>query len=146
MKKQSAIERFLSKIYTDLDDRSACWLWTAFKTPNGYGLFDKRGAHRFSYEYFVGPIPSGLDVSNVCRVRHCVNPKHLVAVTRKEAQKLGRGNGTKTHCAKGHKYSQTNTYRKGGRRLCRKCRRQNSQVHYQRNRTRRQAFLMGAPV
>lgn len=37
-------------------------------------------AHRFAYELFVGPIPSGYDIDHVCRNRRCVNPAHLEAV------------------------------------------------------------------
>jgi hypothetical protein len=36
-----------------------------------------RGAHRVSYEHYVGPIPKGLEIDHLCRVRHCVNPAHL---------------------------------------------------------------------
>ena len=29
------------------------------------------------YEWFVGPIPKGLQLDHLCRVPHCVNPAHL---------------------------------------------------------------------
>lgn len=65
-----------------------CWLWTGSLTWDGYGLFreDNRraGAHRFAYEYYVGPIPDGLHIDHLCRVRNCVNPGHLEAVTPEE--------------------------------------------------------------
>lgn len=39
------------------------------------------GAHRVAYELFVGPIPDGLELDHLCRVRNCINPDHLEAVT-----------------------------------------------------------------
>jgi hypothetical protein len=65
-----------------------CWLWTAGKTYNGYGMFGTAEcittAHRWSYMLYVGPIPDGLVVDHLCRVRNCVNPDHLEPVTHAE--------------------------------------------------------------
>ncbi|MBS69355.1 MAG: hypothetical protein CMK98_13615 [Pseudomonas sp.] len=117
-----------------------CWIWTAYIRPDGYGSFvtDTRAishevslAHRFSYELHFGPIPDGFDIDHLCRVRSCVNPAHLEAVT--HAVNCRRGiagavNGdrqrAKTHCPRGHEYNQENTYisRKSARE-CRRCRR-----------------------
>jgi hypothetical protein len=41
-------------------------------------------AHRYAYEWLIGPIPIGLDLDHLCRTRECVNPNHLEPVTRKE--------------------------------------------------------------
>jgi len=77
----------LDKRILRLTDRSGeCWLWLGRKNPKGYGQMTiakhQRSAHRVSYETFVGPIPEGLEIDHLCRVRHCVNPGHLEAVTR----------------------------------------------------------------
>lgn len=40
--------------------------------------------HRLAYEVSRGEIPEGHDVDHTCFVRHCVNPAHLRAVTRKQ--------------------------------------------------------------
>lgn len=59
-----------------------CWLWTGTKNGYGYGIFLMPGekavrAHRYSYEFFKGPIPEGLIVMHTCDNPPCVNPAHL---------------------------------------------------------------------
>lgn len=81
------VHRFWAKV--DIDPPSGCWLWTgAVDEATGYGRFwtaDGLGyAHRIAHELFVGPIPAGLDIDHLCRVRRCVNPAHLEPVTRRE--------------------------------------------------------------
>ena len=39
------------------------------------------GSHRFAYELLVGPIPAGLVLDHLCRVRNCCNPAHLLTGT-----------------------------------------------------------------
>lgn len=62
-----------------------CWLWAGAPGKNGYGRISVentvRYAHRVSYETFVGPIPQGLTIDHLCRVRMCINPGHLEPVT-----------------------------------------------------------------
>lgn len=77
---------------------SPCWLWLRSKNSEGYAL--RRGkqytttlVHRQHYEFFRGPVPDGLDLDHLCRVRHCVNPEHVEPVTR--ATNAHRGAGTK---------------------------------------------------
>ena len=127
MMKQNVHERFLAKIVAPSADE--CWQWTACTDSHGYGHFkvDGRGvgAHRFAYEYFVGPIPDGLELDHLCRVRNCVNPAHLEAVTHAENIRRGESplaiNAAKTHCLKGHPLDAENTYRWRGGRHCRIC-------------------------
>ena len=80
------IERLFEKFYVD---DNGCWIWTAATVPAGYGIIAVthgvlRRAHRLSYEFIVGPIPEGLDLDHLCRVRPCINPYHLEPVTRAE--------------------------------------------------------------
>ena len=79
--------RFWSKVaFTE-----SCWLWMATKFSPGYGSFKLHGkmvsAHRIAYEICNGPIPSGLELDHLCRVRNCVNPTHLEPVTKSENRK-----------------------------------------------------------
>lgn len=85
------LERFLAKIEVQGAAPGGCWLWTGARAGTGYAYMQRgrRGeglvrAHRWSYEHFVGPIPEGLDLDHLCRVRHCVAPHHLEPVTRSE--------------------------------------------------------------
>jgi hypothetical protein len=108
-----AIIRFGRQV--DITD-DGCWLWTGVK-GSGYGLFfDGKSkhkhvrAHRWSYEYFIGPIPKGLQVDHLCRNRSCVCPEHLEPVTRAEnMRRLRLHNMRATHCANGHRYTDTTT-------------------------------------
>lgn len=119
----SVLERFWEKV----EKTDTCWLWTASQRGNGYGQFgvtqkDIVYAHRFAYEQTVGPIPEGLVIDHLCRVRHCVNPDHMEPVTSRENTFRGFGmgvvNAAKTTCPKGHPYD---ACRPNGDRRCRIC-------------------------
>jgi hypothetical protein len=122
------VDRFLDKFTVG----DGCWEWTAGISSNGYPNFWLDGvtqsAHRLSYELFVGPIPDGLHLDHLCRVRHCVRPSHLEPVTAQENVLRGEGipahAARKTHCDNGHPFDQANTYmHPSGQRMCRACRR-----------------------
>ena len=122
-------ERFWEKVHkTD-----TCWLWLGSVTHGGYGQFRHKGgtrAHRFAYESVKGKIPDGLYLDHLCHVRNCVNPAHLEAVTpRVNAIRSNSPvalNATKTHCMRGHEFTEENTYTppKANQRHCRACRRE----------------------
>ena len=65
-----------------------CILWGGHLSKWGYGRVTYKGrlvqAHRVAYELFKGPIPEGLQLDHLCRVRNCVNPDHLEPVTPSE--------------------------------------------------------------
>ena len=120
-------ERFKSGF--SIDCESGCWLWNKSKNIKGYGTIFAHGratrVHRFSYESFYGPVPKGLVLDHICRVRNCVNPTHLRLVTNKENILAGEGlaakNARKTHCKHGHSLSGENVYMWHGFRSCRVC-------------------------
>lgn len=65
-----------------------CWIWTGARNTGGYGVARHRGrtigAHRMTYEVFVGPLDPFLEIDHLCRNPPCVNPDHLEQVTRAE--------------------------------------------------------------
>ena len=132
------LERFETK-YTP-EPNSGCWIWDAAIDRKGYGRFQLNGrnakASRVSYEMFVGPIPDGLTLDHLCRVRCCVNPLHLEPVTNRENIRrgnTGQHNAVKTHCPQGHPYSGDNlVVHKNGWRKCRACKAQQKKRHKQR--------------
>lgn len=110
-------------------NRNECWIWLG-GTINGYGRIYDAGklhlVHRVSYEIHTGPIPKGLTLDHLCRVRRCINPDHLEPVTVK--LNLLRGNGAcarnarKRHCKRGHEFNKENTIPVGkSGRSCRPC-------------------------
>lgn len=73
---------------------STCTVWTGSTNNKGYGIIQVDGrlelAHRVAYEAAYGPIPDGMVIDHVCRVRNCVKPEHLEPVTVAENNRRGR--------------------------------------------------------
>lgn len=78
----------LPRLLARTDKTESCWLWVGHLNNMGYGSLriTRRSdlAHRLMHEELVGPIPDGLEVDHICRVRRCVNPAHLELVTHGE--------------------------------------------------------------
>lgn len=128
---------------------TGCWLWEGC-TSDGYGIIGigKSGimrVHRASYEIHVGPIPEGMTLDHLCRVRNCMNPRHMEVVTRGENVLRGMGrsaqNARKTECVHGHEFTPENTYIElgSGKRSCRMCRPRKNRNYYHKH---RQKILM----
>ena len=131
------LERFWQRVDTR-DGPGACWLWRSGRTGCGYGALymgQPAGrpvtelAHRLAYALqHREPIPVGLTIDHLCRVRHCVNPAHLEVVTRGENVLRGTGPGARNAraavCWRGHPFDAANTYRMAnGNRMCKACHR-----------------------
>lgn len=93
-REQKARDSLTSRFWTKVAITPSCWLWLAATNQNGYGTFSHESrpckAHRFAYELLVGPIPEGLVLDHLCRVRNCVNPSHLEPVTQVENLRRAR--------------------------------------------------------
>lgn len=129
-----------------MEPNTGCWLWMGPVAHNGYGVVSPNkpylSAHRAAYELFVGPIPDGLTIDHLCRVKCCANPAHMEPVTRGENTKRavpfsdhGEFNRTKAHCKQGHPFDEQNTItrtRKSGGRICKTCLRASAKANYKR--------------
>lgn len=123
-------QRFWEKV----DASGDCWIWIGERQRAGYGLFrvgtidGKRprvGAHRWAWEYLVGPIPDGYTIDHLCKNHPCVNPDHLEPVPHsinlRRGNSLQGRNARKLECPRGHWYSPENTYQRASGRTCRTC-------------------------
>ncbi len=128
-------ERFWAKV----DKNGECWLWTANKSPEGYGQFWADGrlvpAHRWAYKSAGKTVPPKFVLDHLCRTRNCVRPSHLDAVTESTNIRRGKGpgaiNAAKKECVHGHLYTTENTIiNKDGTRRCRACKQEMDRRYY----------------
>lgn len=124
-------EKYLTRFDAKVDKTGDCWLWTGTRIDAGYGVVHRNGkrlyAHRVAYEDAIGPIPVGLVIDHLCRVKRCVRPEHLEPVTQAENVRRGIGptavNSGKTYCIRNHALFGSNLYviQATGYRQCKKC-------------------------
>lgn len=79
-------ERFWSKVNKNAP--GGCWEWTGATGADGYGHIWVNArvdrAHRVSWEWVNGLIPTGVQLDHRCHHRRCVNPEHLRPVNRSQ--------------------------------------------------------------
>jgi hypothetical protein len=108
-------ERFWSKV----EKSETCWLWTAARSDTGYGsirvkvaehTYRAMNAHRLAYVWAYGEPEPGLLIDHICRVRHCVRPDHMRAVTyRQNAENLPQAGGRNTSGYRGVYWDKANS-------------------------------------
>lgn len=114
-------------VVEDRGYETPCHIFQGSLNQDGYGQVTTRvngpkstkGAHVAAWERENGPVPDGLEIDHLCRVRRCIRADHLEPVT--HAENMRRA--VSDFCKRGHEFTPENTYifPKSGARSCRTC-------------------------
>jgi hypothetical protein len=130
--KARAVRPIADRIRANVAEIDGCWLYQGALQANGYALVSlgrtaegRDYLHRVTYRDAHGEIPAGMDIDHLCRNRACCNPEHLEAVSRRvnllRGNTITAANAAKTHCKRGHEFTEDNTRHDGRGRQCRTC-------------------------
>jgi len=76
--------------------KNGCWEWNRYSREDGRGQVRFRGvihyAYKASYWAFIKKPTKGLHIHHNCENPNCVNPAHLIELTRAEHSRLHRVN------------------------------------------------------
>lgn len=126
---------FWVKVAAGLENE--CWPWLGAKDQKQYGNFvvskgKTSKAHKFSWILHFGEIPAGMQVDHKCNHTWCVNPNCLQLLSgiknNEKSNSASAINKRKTHCIRGHEFSDENTIRKYGRRYCIICEKERGRI------------------
>lgn len=135
------LRRFMAKV--KINERTACWEWTAQTDRKGYGFFSvarkPQRAHRVACRWFLREDPTGFLVCHRCDNPACVNPLHLFLgdclSNMQDCVRKGRHrNSKKTKCKRGHPFTAENTRMMRGTRRCLTCEAQHTLARWGRSR------------
>ena len=133
------VEQAKNRLYSKtVKIENGCIEWTGYRGNRGYGqttfLGKSERTHRLAWILENGAIPDGLWVMHKCDNPPCLNLDHLQLGTPKDNFDDMKNKGRyvnamllKTHCPKGHEYTEENTYvypstsKQAGTRQCRTC-------------------------
>ena len=112
-------------------DEHGCWISDYSVASHGYAQIGWQDggyrhvvtAHRAAWVHLHGQIPDGMTIDHICRVRRCINPKHLRLMSNLENARGGGGHHTSTPvptgglCRRGH----AELLYSNGEKHCREC-------------------------